>query len=217
VGVPPVLGVGVPLVAAPGRPVWRIYASAFFVAVTCWAMTMAQAPGLARRDRLSWFVGCSLVLWGASLVGTVVGYYAAARLPTASVADFGCGNVAWLSVLASVGAAAVFGVDGDKHAEFGGALHAFAKNGRVDGTETVDAAVAHEGFQANGAGVAQAEPGQRRGVEALFDESGVQRGDLGGALLGERPPDPRAAAAAAGQRAGAALCGGAHQRLPTSM
>lgn len=72
-----------PLVAAPGRPVWRIYASAFFVAVTCWAMTMAQAPGLARRDRLSWFVGCSLVLWGASLVGTVVGYYAAAQLPSA--------------------------------------------------------------------------------------------------------------------------------------
>ncbi len=70
-----------PLVAAPGRPAWRLYASAFFVAVTCWAMTMAQAPNMARGDRLSWFIGCSLVLWAASLVGTVVGFYAAAELP----------------------------------------------------------------------------------------------------------------------------------------
>ncbi len=70
-----------PLVAAPGRPAWRLYASAFFVAVTCWAMTMAQAPNMARSDRLSWFIGCSLVLWAASLVGTVVGFYAAAELP----------------------------------------------------------------------------------------------------------------------------------------
>lgn len=72
-----------PIVAVPGRPAWRSYAAAFFVAVTCWAMTMAHAPALARPDRLSWFIGCSLVLWSASLVGTVVGFHAAAQLPAA--------------------------------------------------------------------------------------------------------------------------------------
>jgi predicted branched-subunit amino acid permease len=70
-----------PLVAMPGRPVWRLYAAAHFVAVTCWAMTMAQTPALARADRLAWFAGCALVLWIASLAGTVLGFHAAARLP----------------------------------------------------------------------------------------------------------------------------------------
>lgn len=70
-----------PVVALPGRPAWRIYAAAFYVAVTCWAMTMAHGPALHRQDRLSWFVGAALAMWAASLVGTVVGFYAAAHLP----------------------------------------------------------------------------------------------------------------------------------------
>lgn len=70
-----------PVVAVPGRPAWRLYAAAFYVAVTCWAMIMAHGPALHRQDRLSWFVGTALAMWGASLIGTVVGYYAAAQLP----------------------------------------------------------------------------------------------------------------------------------------
>jgi predicted branched-subunit amino acid permease len=70
-----------PLVAVSGRPAWRLYGAAFYVAVTCWAMTMAHGPALHRQDRLSWFVGAALAMWTASLVGTVVGYYAAAHLP----------------------------------------------------------------------------------------------------------------------------------------
>jgi len=70
-----------PVVACPGRPAWRLYAAAFYVAVTCWAMTMAHGPALHRRDRLSWFVGAALAMWAASLAGTVVGFFAAAHLP----------------------------------------------------------------------------------------------------------------------------------------
>ena len=77
----PMTVVMMPVVHVPGRPAWRNYAAAYFVAVTCWAMTMMTAPRLARADRLSWFTGCALTLWGASLAGTIVGFYAAELLP----------------------------------------------------------------------------------------------------------------------------------------
>lgn len=77
----PMTVVMIPVVAVPGRATWRTYAAAFFVAVTCWAMTMMTGPRLAREDRLAWFLGCALMLWGASLVGTCVGFYAAELLP----------------------------------------------------------------------------------------------------------------------------------------
>ncbi len=77
----PMTVVMMPVVHVAGRAAWRSYAAAFFVAVTCWAMTMMTAPRLARADRLSWFIGCSLTLWSASLAGTAVGFYAAEYLP----------------------------------------------------------------------------------------------------------------------------------------
>ncbi|MBI3505590.1 MAG: AzlC family ABC transporter permease [Proteobacteria bacterium] len=77
----PMTVVMIPVVDVPGRAPWRIYAAAFYVAVTCWAMTMMTAPRLAREDRLSWFMGCALMLWTASLIGTCVGFYAAEMLP----------------------------------------------------------------------------------------------------------------------------------------
>jgi predicted branched-subunit amino acid permease len=77
----PMTVVMMPVVHLPGRAAWRTYAAAFFVAVTCWAMTMMTAPRLARADRLAWFMGCALMLWAASLLGTVVGFYAAELLP----------------------------------------------------------------------------------------------------------------------------------------
>jgi predicted branched-subunit amino acid permease len=77
----PMTVVMMPLVHVPGRPAWRIYGAAFWVAVTCWAMTMMTAPRLAREDRLGWFMGCALTLWVASLAGTCVGFYAAEALP----------------------------------------------------------------------------------------------------------------------------------------
>lgn len=77
----PMTVVMMPVVHVPGRPAWRVYAAANYVAVTCWAMTMMTAPSLAREDRLSWFVGCAMMLWSASLVGTAVGFYAAELLP----------------------------------------------------------------------------------------------------------------------------------------
>jgi predicted branched-subunit amino acid permease len=77
----PMTVVMMPVVHLPGRPVWRLYLAANYVAVTCWAMTMMTAPRLAREDRLGWFVGCSITLWCASLAGTAVGFHAAEMLP----------------------------------------------------------------------------------------------------------------------------------------
>jgi predicted branched-subunit amino acid permease len=79
----PMTVVMMPVVEMPGRPAWRLYAAAHYVAVTCWAMTMVAGPRMARADRLAWFIGCSLVLWGASLVGTCIGFFAAGALPKA--------------------------------------------------------------------------------------------------------------------------------------
>lgn len=77
----PMTVVMMPVVHVPGRPAWRLYLAANYVAVTCWAMTMMTAPRLARADRLGWFLGCSMTLWGASLAGTAIGFHAAELLP----------------------------------------------------------------------------------------------------------------------------------------
>jgi predicted branched-subunit amino acid permease len=77
----PMTVVMMPVVHVPGRPAWRLSLAAYYVAVTCWAMTMMTGPRLAREDRLAWFLGCSVMLWSASLVGTAVGFHAAELLP----------------------------------------------------------------------------------------------------------------------------------------
>jgi predicted branched-subunit amino acid permease len=77
----PMTVVMMPVVHLPGRPAWRLYVAANYVAVTCWAMTMMTAPRLAREDRLGWFLGCSIMLWSASLAGTAIGFHAAELLP----------------------------------------------------------------------------------------------------------------------------------------
>ncbi len=77
----PMTTVMLPVVKVEGRPAWRHYAAANWVAITCWALTMLHTPSIAREQRLAWFMGCALVLWMSSLIGCVIGYVAAGALP----------------------------------------------------------------------------------------------------------------------------------------
>lgn len=77
----PMTTVMLPVVKVEGRPVWRDYAAAHWVAITCWALTMLHGPALPREQRLAFFMGCALVLWVASLIGCTIGFLAAGALP----------------------------------------------------------------------------------------------------------------------------------------
>jgi predicted branched-subunit amino acid permease len=77
----PMTTVMLPVVKVEGRAAWRHYAAAHWVAITCWALTMLHAPARPREERLAFFMGCAFVLWVASLIGCVLGYYAAGALP----------------------------------------------------------------------------------------------------------------------------------------
>ena len=77
----PMTTVMLPVVSVEGRPAWRHYAAANWVAITCWALTMLHAPALPRERRLGFFMGCALALWAASLIGCTIGFVAAGELP----------------------------------------------------------------------------------------------------------------------------------------
>jgi predicted branched-subunit amino acid permease len=77
----PMTTVMLPVVKLEGRPAWRNYAAANWVAITCWALTMLHTPALPREQRLAWFMGCAMVLWTSSLIGCTIGYVAAGVLP----------------------------------------------------------------------------------------------------------------------------------------
>lgn len=77
----PMTTVMLPVVKVEGRPAWRHYAAANWVAITCWALTMLHSPALPRERRLGFFMGCALVLWVSSLIGCAIGFYAAGLLP----------------------------------------------------------------------------------------------------------------------------------------
>jgi predicted branched-subunit amino acid permease len=77
----PMSTVMMPVVAREGRPAWRLYAAAHWIAVTGWALTMLHGQARPREERLAWFMGCVLTLWAGSLIGCVVGHLAAGMLP----------------------------------------------------------------------------------------------------------------------------------------
>lgn len=66
-----------PLVREPGRPAWRFYAIAHFVAVSAWVHVMLRSPEMPPAQRLPYFFGCTVVLIGAALIGTTIGYLVA--------------------------------------------------------------------------------------------------------------------------------------------
>lgn len=77
----PMSTVLMPVVALEGRPVWRLYLAAHWVAITGWALTMLHGPARPRAERLGWFMGCVLVLWSGSLLGCILGHLAAGIFP----------------------------------------------------------------------------------------------------------------------------------------
>jgi len=79
----PMTVVLMPHLRAPGRPRWLYYAAAQLIAVTSWVLAMQRTPALAEEERLPYFLGLSLVLWGGCFVGTAAGYVLAGGLPHA--------------------------------------------------------------------------------------------------------------------------------------
>jgi predicted branched-subunit amino acid permease len=72
-----------PLLTSPGQPRWRLYAAAYLVAVTGWAMAMVRCPSLPAPMRWPYFVGAASSLWLASMVGTALGFIVAGMVPKA--------------------------------------------------------------------------------------------------------------------------------------
>jgi predicted branched-subunit amino acid permease len=70
-----------PLLASSRAPRYLLWIAAFFVAVTGWAMAMMRCPNLPAPARLPYFLGAAVTLWAASLVGVVVGFHLAGRVP----------------------------------------------------------------------------------------------------------------------------------------
>jgi predicted branched-subunit amino acid permease len=67
-----------PLLRERGRPPWRFYVIAHFVAVSAWVLVMLRSPEMPPSQRLPYFFGCTVVLIGAAFTGTTIGYLAAA-------------------------------------------------------------------------------------------------------------------------------------------
>jgi len=79
----PMTVVLMPHLRARGRPSWLYYLSAQLIAVTSWVLAMQHAPKLAEEERLPYFLGLSLVLWGGCFLGTAAGFVLAGGLPHA--------------------------------------------------------------------------------------------------------------------------------------
>ncbi len=70
-----------PWLRTPGLPRWRYFLAAHWIAVTGWAVTLQVAPRLPANERLAFFTGFTLALWGASLACTAIGYQLPGALP----------------------------------------------------------------------------------------------------------------------------------------
>ncbi len=60
---------------------WRHYLLAHVIAITTWAVALRRCPQLPAADRLPWFAGFGITLWGLSIIGTAVGFWLAGGLP----------------------------------------------------------------------------------------------------------------------------------------
>ena len=70
-----------PLLQGPGWPRWAYYLAANWIAVTAWAAGQRDCPALPEKERLPYFFGMSVLLWGATLVTTAVGFALADAVP----------------------------------------------------------------------------------------------------------------------------------------
>jgi len=63
------------------QPRWQLYVAAAFIAVTSWAMCMQRFPTLPPAQRMPFFAGCAVPLWGATITCTAIGFVIAGALP----------------------------------------------------------------------------------------------------------------------------------------
>ena len=70
-----------PLLRQPGRPAWRLYILAHFIAVTTWVLVMLRGPEMPPDQRLPYFWGGVAMVIPAALLGTAIGYIAAGAVP----------------------------------------------------------------------------------------------------------------------------------------
>ena len=72
-----------PLLRGPRWPIWAYYLAANWIAVTAWAAAQRDCPALPEEERLPYFFGMSMLLWGATLATTTIGFYLADSVPFA--------------------------------------------------------------------------------------------------------------------------------------
>ncbi|MGO1119390.1 AzlC family ABC transporter permease [Rhodovibrionaceae bacterium A322] len=72
-----------PYLRTPGLKRWRYYFVAHWVAVTGWAQALRVCPTLVPEERWHYFFGFTMVLWPATILATIVGFFLAAHLPPA--------------------------------------------------------------------------------------------------------------------------------------
>lgn len=70
-----------PILRAPGTPVWRLFPLSHFVAVTVWIESMRRLPDFERRLRVPYYLGIAAALWPICIVATVLGYRIAGEVP----------------------------------------------------------------------------------------------------------------------------------------
>jgi predicted branched-subunit amino acid permease len=77
----PMTVVLMPMLRAPGTPRWQYFAISHLIAVTGWTRAMQHFPALPPAERLPYYTGFGLVLWGSTLVATAAGFLLATHVP----------------------------------------------------------------------------------------------------------------------------------------
>ncbi|TCS63558.1 AzlC family ABC transporter permease [Varunaivibrio sulfuroxidans] len=70
-----------PIIRNPTTPKWVYYPLAHLVAATGWIGAMRRNPTLPREQRLPYFAGFALLLWGVSQFAFVFGFYLSRSVP----------------------------------------------------------------------------------------------------------------------------------------
>jgi predicted branched-subunit amino acid permease len=71
----------IPLFRSAGVGGARLYLLAHLVAASTWILTMLRGPEMPPEQRVPYFLGCSCMLVGSSVVGILIGYVVAGAVP----------------------------------------------------------------------------------------------------------------------------------------
>jgi predicted branched-subunit amino acid permease len=71
----------IPLFRTAGVRGARLYFLAHWVAASTWILTMIRGPEMPPEQRVPYFMGCSCMLVGSSVLGIIIGYVVAGAVP----------------------------------------------------------------------------------------------------------------------------------------